>query len=335
MSDDLRERVVAFLRTRPDLTREDLAAHSELGTSTFKNFVNGLGTNTQRVRDEVARVMRLAEQGEILQLGGGQALTVAEKQLQRVRRVAKRHQFYLTETVQRIGEVLSYCAEQAAIGVITADYGVGKTEAVAAWRRGDGRKIDALVFEFDEFTAANKVSFVQCLAEALGLDGRCGTTSAARVFRAVVERLREQPCLLIFDQCEMVRPRIAQVIRQVWDRTREAGVGVAMLAAPVLLARLKSMADLGALSSRVGIWAPLAGASRAEMAAIAKQEGITDVDEDAFDLWWRATGGSMRRLMAALDLLKARHVGKRITERTIAGVAGHLWGMALQAREAA
>ena len=31
----------------------------------------------------------------------------------------------------------------------------------------------------------------------------------------------------------------------------------------------------------------------------------------------------------ALDLLKAKHAGKRITEKTIAGVASHLWGMAL------
>jgi hypothetical protein len=42
----------------------------------------------------------------------------------------------------------------------------------------------------------------------------------------------------------------------------------------------------------------------------------------------------MRRLMRALDLLKAKHAGKRITEKTIAGVAGHLWGMSLREGEA-
>jgi DNA polymerase III delta subunit len=63
------------------------------------------------------------------------------------------------------------------------------------------------------------------------------------------------------------------------------------------------------------------------MAAIIRQEGITDVEPAAFDLWWRATGGSMRRLLRAIDLLKAKHAGKRITEKTVESVAGFLWGM--------
>jgi hypothetical protein len=113
-------------------------------------------------------------------------------------------------------------------------------------------------------------------------------------------------------------------------------VGVVLLSAPILLTRMNQsrIADLGALTSRVGIWAPLAGIQRAEMAAIVKQEGFTDIEESAFDLWWKATAGSMRRLMRALDLLKAKHAGKRITEKTIAGVAGHLWGMSLREGEA-
>lgn len=35
----------------------------------------------------------------------------------------------------------------------------------------------------------------------------------------------------------------------------------------------------------------------------------------------------MRRLMRSIDLLKAKHAGKRVTETTLGGVAGHLWGM--------
>jgi hypothetical protein len=67
------------------------------------------------------------------------------------------------------------------------------------------------------------------------------------------------------------------------------------------------------------------------MAAIVKQERFTDMDEGAFDLWFKATAGSMRRLMRSLDLLRARHDGKRIGEKTIAGVGGMLWGMNLGA----
>jgi hypothetical protein len=138
--------------------------------------------------------------------------------------------------------------------------------------------------------------------------------------------------MLIFDQCETVRPRVCQVIRQLWDRTHEAGVGVVILAQQIMLARMTSgkAIDLGALTSRVGVFAPLTGMTRSEMAAIVKQEGFSDMDDSAFDLWYRALGGSMRRLMKSLDLLKAKHAGKRVTEKTITGVAGHLWGMSLE-----
>jgi hypothetical protein len=110
-----------------------------------------------------------------------------------------------------------------------------------------------------------------------------------------------------------------------WDHTNAAGVGVVILAAPILLARLNKMPDLGALASRIGIFAPLSGLTKSEMAAIVKEEGLSDIDDAAFDLWWKQTGGSMRRLMRAIALIKAKHAGKRITERTVAGVASHLW----------
>ncbi len=90
-----------------------------------------------------------------------------------------------------------------------------------------------------------------------------------------------------------------------------------------------NIADLEALASRVGIYAPLSGLTKTEMASILKHEGITEVDESAFALWFRMTNGSMRRLMKSIDLLRSRHGGKKITDRTIAGVAGHLWGLSV------
>jgi hypothetical protein len=129
---------------------------------------------------------------------------------------------------------------------------------------------------------------------------------------------------------------VLQVVRQIWDKTADAGVGVVLLGAPVLLGRMLGghRSDLGALTSRVGVWAPLAGLTREEMASILKAEGIGDVEDSAFDLWYRAAQGSMRRLMRSMDLIKAKHAGRRVTEKTITGVAGHLFGMRL-ASEAA
>jgi len=279
----------------------------------------------------ILSAVRKARAGDILAPGSGESVLLTEDENRPVQKVARMGRFYETQTVRRIGEVLDYCVEQRAIGIITADYGVGKSEAIKAWRRKTAGKVESVVFEFDEFSSTNKVDFVRIMARQFGVAHEVGSQNGGLVFRDLCEYLRQNPALLVFDQCETVRPRVCQVIRQIWDRTHEEGVGVAMLAAPILMARLNSgkMADLGALSSRVGVWAPLTGLTKSEMAAIVKQEGVTDVDAAAFDLWWKATGGSMRRLMRSLDLLRAKHGGKQVGENTIAGVAAHLWGMSL------
>lgn len=327
---EIREQVLSYLRTRPDLNYEMLTAHTSLASCTGRGFLMERVKETPRIREEFERVMALARSGEILTPGGGANVITLAEQSGRVRRVAKSRDFYLTDTVRRVGQVLDYCGEHAAIGVVTGEYGVGKTEALKAWRRGAGRKVEHLVLEFDAFTSTNKVFFMQLVADALGLGIPAKASyGGGQIFLAVRKHLQQNPYLLIFDQCEAVSVKVFQVIRQLWDRTHDVGCGAVLMAAPALLARMtiNKSADLGALTSRVGVWAPLAGLSKAEMAEILKQEGLTDVDEAAFDVWWKATQGSMRRLMRAVDLLKSKHAGKRVTVKTIAGVAGHLWGM--------
>lgn len=328
--DELRARIQRFLAARPDIRMIDLTHYTILSDHTGKSFMNGAIPGGTEVVREFTRVMDLAEAGDILPPGGRNgAVMIMEKRADRVRRVPNRQEFYETETVRRVAETIEFCAEHCTIGVITADYGVGKTEAVKSWRRGPGRNVETLCFEFDEFSSANKVDFVHQLSRMLGLTVPPGSQAAGKVFRAVCDALCERPCVLIFDQCETVRARVMQVVRQIWDRTHEAGVGVVLLAAPILATRMlgSRMADLGALTSRVGVWAMLNGVSKPETAAILKAEGITEMDEDAFNLLWHATGGSMRRLMKAIDLLRAKHSGKRVTERTVETMATYLWGM--------
>lgn len=329
-ADALRAEVREFLARRPDLTPLDLVHYTTLSDCAGRNFVSGHLPGGRQVIGEFRRVLALAKAGDILTPGGGNGVVVRAETPERVRRVARRKTSYQTEFVRRVAEVLDFATEHATIGVITADFGAGKSHALQEYRRTHGHQ-ELLVFEFDEFSSSNKVHFVQQLAEMLGLESAAGQQYGGRVFRRVCETLRERPCLIVFDQCEVVRAAVLQVVRQIWDRTNDAGVGMVLLAAPVLLARMtvSRTADLGALTSRVGVWAPLAGVSRAEMAAIVKQEGVSDVAEDAFELWSRAVGGSMRRLMRSLDLLKAKHAGKRVTRATVVGMAGHLWGLSM------
>ena len=335
VTDQLREEVQEFLKTRPDLSPASLAQYTTLAESTVRSFCRGDIPGGFDVAKQIRHALEQARAGDILTPGAAGAITITEDQTKRVRSVKRMGNFYATQTVKKIAEVLDYCAENSTIGVVTADFGVGKTEAVKAWRRKNAGKVESTVFEFDEFSSTNKVDFVRMMARTFGTADQVGSQNGGLVFRALCDYLRENPTLLIFDQCETLRPRVCQVIRQIHDRTADAGVGVVMLAAPILLQRLMAgkMVDLGALTSRVGIWAPLAGLTRPEMAAIVKEEGIGEVDEAAFELWHKAAAGSMRRLARSLQLLKAKHQGKRITEKTIAGVAAMLWGMSVTTME--
>jgi DNA transposition AAA+ family ATPase len=232
--------------------------------------------------------------------------------------------------VKRVGQVLNYCADQASIGVITGDYGVGKTQALSYWRSKSGRTISHIYFEFDEFSARGVGDFLSCIAEQIGLDvGPVHNRNGGPAMRAIADYLATNVSLVILDQCEACSVRVLQVIRQIWDRARQGGTGIALLSSPMLVERLKlnKSKDLGALTSRVGIWTALQGVQKEEALDIVTKEGVRNIDDEAFDLLWRAVNGSMRRLMAVADLLVVKHGDKPVTARTIESLAGHLWGL--------
>lgn len=337
--DTIRRRIRALLDRRPDIEIGQINAHINLGKSTCNRFLAGTDFG-DRVTNEYDRVLRRIDAGDILPAGREPiTITEAEHQSTRpVRRSTRDRDFYITETVNRTSQVLNYCADQAAIGVITGEYGIGKTEALQHWRTKDGRKTDHLIFEFDDFSARNVTDFVNCLADQLQLTHDGSTRRGGETMRSICAYLEaEGPMLLILDQCEACSNRVFQVIRQIWDRTRHAGIGVVMLASPLLIEKLQSsrMKDVGALTSRVGIWAPLRGLQQAEALNILHQEGVKLIDEDAARLLWSATAGSMRRLMAVTDLLVSKHKDKPVTENTVAGVAANLWGLNIQPRKRA
>jgi DNA transposition AAA+ family ATPase len=324
-----REEVREWMKSRPDITAADLAAFTPLADGTVRGWIAGNFRGGKQVVEGILAAVQKAKCGEILTPGGRESVTLLVDDQRPIQKVLRAGNFYQTQTAIRLWEALDYCAEHAAIGIITADFGCGKTAAARQWRMRRGATVRSAMIEFTEFTAGDKVATIREICRAFDLPITRGNQYGSFMFDAAVDYLRQNPTLLIIDQAETARPRVCQVLRQIHDRTHEAGVGMALLAAPILMARLtgRQMADLGALSSRVGIWAPLGGCTRAELAAIVKQEGITDIDDAALDLWHRATAGSMRRLMRSIDLLKAKHQGKRIGEGTIAGVGSMLWGM--------
>jgi type II secretory pathway predicted ATPase ExeA len=327
----LQKRFNDTLARIPGLTIDAIAAHTTLQPSSVRNWRLGINSETATVREQISRALDLADNGDILTPPDARGLVVEGES--RPKRVKRQSKVYMTETLRKACKLIDICAEQASIGVATGYYGAGKTWAIEHWRKQQANArtgVESAVIELDVYTAGNTVTFIEELARQLGLAVRpAGPAGGHRVFRDVVEHLRSEPCVLIFDQCEAIKPRVLQVVRQLWDRTNDAGVGVAIFAAPILREKMlhSRMQDLGALTSRVTVWTGLAGLLRHEMADILKQEGVAEIDDPAFELWWKAIRGSMRVFFDMLRLIQTKHQGRRITEKTITDLAGYRLGI--------
>lgn len=335
---ELRQWLWRYLEEHPDLAASGLAAYVSISRSAAEAFLSRRIEESylkygSKGYDEFAQLRRQIEAGDIDPTRSNsvdvlrQPATRSRSKQQLVRRP-----FYTTPTASRIFQVLDHCADRAIIGVISADYGVGKTSAVRQWRTTTGIETPNCYFEFDEFTRRNVRDFIKRLCEVVGADR---PARGHEQMRAVIRFLCENPMLVIFDQCEVVTPAILQIIRQIWDGSSHAGTGIVLLASPLLRLRLETprlRQEIGSLSSRVGVWLALDGVDRASAAAIIRQEGIVKIDDAAIDLLVRMSRGSMRRLMAATDLLAAKHAEKTVTAHTVEQVAEHLWGMQVDPR---
>ena len=313
--EELRTRITALLERRPDLSLAKIAHLTTLGESTVRNWHScqkAYGPTT------LAAIKRAVDQ--------------IESTTPDTAAIRSRHYYAGLTTAQHIAAILDFCWAKSSIGVITGEYGIGKTEAVRAWRR-DHAHIATTSLEFKQFSGSSMLSFLDVLARRLNA-GTPAARGGEPLMQSIIDHLNRQPQLLICDQCEGVQPKVFQLIRQIWDDCK--GVGIVLLGSPLLKERLDKarMADIGALTSRVGIWQPIAGVTREEAYDILQLEGVTNIEADAFDLLWRATGGSMRRLLSASDLLAEKYTGKTVTTRTIDGVAASLWGMPLPRRSA-
>jgi len=327
--DALRKRIAELLAQRLDLSLRGIyQAMSGISPATARSWYCRSNPDSEQTLTEVERIIGCIERGELLR-PGGDALTEADyagrPKAEGGRRKAEGgRQFYVLATPRAIWDVLDYALEHESIGLVIANYGVGKTEAVARWMAK--HRDEAVSIEVISLMGGHRVEFLRAIAGELGLD--TGGTSMA-LFRRIVADLRATPRLVILDQAESLTPRIFAVVRELWDAVRLAGSNFAVLAAPDLWLRMHGSRSqqLGAIRSRTWPTAVLSGFTRDEMMYVVRQEGISEVDDEAFTLWHKAVGGSMRTLLASIDLIRSKHAGRKVTEKTIAGVAGFLWGM--------
>jgi len=338
---NLRSRI-ELLQKRPGFNLANLASHTNLAHSTLRNLMTATGgqRETPNVVRELTPVLDRLERGEIFLIGpaGNNAIAIQQEE-PRPARVKKIGKHYSTDLYREVLSTLDYCWDNASLGCFAAPSQTGKSHGVRAWKQAHP-KTDVTVIEFQEFSIGNKCDFMQRLGNALlGPNSpRGGTISAGKTFDAVVDHLRAEPGLLIFDQCEAVRVSVFQVIRQLWDAVESAGTGMCLFGTPLLWSKLqRSKAQaLETLTRRICPWRVRGGISLGEMEQIVAHEGITDIDQPAMKKLWELIdgpyqGGCTGLLMHAVQLLKAKaEKGKTIGESTITKMAAFLAGIRIE-----
>lgn len=306
----------------------DVACYVPFAHKTVQHYLAERKTLSDAAREALKKFLSQAERGDFRRETKVVSIAAASRPKRRLARREQRE--YKTELMRRVHSTIDFAVERAALALITADFGAGKTKAAQAWR-SDHRDIDAVYYEFNDVSASRRYDFLSEIASALGLPDDVNSYNALRTFNAIVAKLREEPVVLICDQVEMVKPRVLQVLRQIWDRARDEGFTVVMLAATPFWDRLQRARtnDMGALVSRIYPKAHLSGFTVQEMAAIVAAEGVGPVDEKALALWFQASRQSMRYLLEGCEILASRHAGKRVNERTVTDLCGDLLGLAL------
>ncbi len=215
----LREKVLKTAKAL-GMSMYDVAQHTDLANSTVCRYLTGDLAETERIAGQMRLFLSRIDRGKIRGARNADVVPISSAPAKRRRQAETRERrTYETDVMRKVWSTIDLCVENRSIGLITADFGVGKTAAAQAWRAT--HRIDSIYIEFNHFTAASKYHLITLLASSLGLgDRRVTHGSAARIFTDIVERLREQPMVLIFDQCEGARVKTLQIIRQLWDQTR-------------------------------------------------------------------------------------------------------------------
>jgi DNA transposition AAA+ family ATPase len=155
--------------------------------------------------------------------------------------------FVITKAAQQTGEVATICHQDGEVGVVYAEAGYGKTEAIKYYAK---RNPDVILIEADLGYSARML--FSDIHKRLGYDGR-GVIH--EMLEDCVARLKNSERLIIVDEAENLPYRALELLRRVHDK---AGIGILLVGMPRLIANLRGKrGEFAQLYSRVGVAAKL------------------------------------------------------------------------------
>ena len=168
-----------------------------------------------------------------------------------------------TEDLRRVANAVQIAHAEKDIALIIGDAGAGKSTA-AAWYAQNNGKAAVLV---NVFSGMSRRALVQEIARQLSLD--TARVPADALIRNVSGALSERDTVVIIDEADYLKADALEFTRRlVHDLGRS---GLVLIGLPRLRYQIQNLRnDHRQLESRIGVYLPLAGLTRADAGAIAE-----------------------------------------------------------------
>lgn len=154
--------------------------------------------------------------------------------------------FFHTRAAQIAIQSLDRIRDEVIIGMVVANPGIGKTQAINYWRRKQGAGVRHVRIEADVLTSCRPI--LNALARALGVKVQGIQLAAGK--SAIEDALAKDPMMVIVDEADLLTVRTFELLRSIWDRVSamrgmdgERGFSLALFGAP----KLREMLERDAL----------------------------------------------------------------------------------------
>jgi type II secretory pathway predicted ATPase ExeA len=243
--------------------------------------------------------------------------------------------FFNTRAAQIAMQSLDRIADEAIIGMVVANPGLGKTQTINAWRRKRGANFPHVWIEADVLTSPRPI--LTAMTQVLGLGRNAGhAQSLYAAKQRICADLAGRPLMVIIDEADLLTVRTFELLRSIWDRVAELrgmdgehGFPLALFGTPKLREML-SRDDLERLRRRTFHKAELPALSRKEFELVLETKW-KDVacDEEGAEGLMRLSRGSFGWLNVIVPIAAklAAKDGRVVTARVLRATQKHLIGL--------
>lgn len=221
-------------------------------------------------------------------------------------RERKRVPVVQTEDLRRIANAVQIAHAEKDIALIIADAGAGKSTA-AAWYARNNEKATVLI---NVVSGMNRRMLVQEIARQLSLDTVRVTVNT--LIKNVSEALFERDMVVILDEADYLKADALEFTRRlVYDLGQS---GLVLIGLPRLKYQIQNLRnDHRQLESRIGVYLPLSGLTRADAGSIAESVW-PKIDRKIVDAIYSVSKTDIRQFTKIIERMQGAMAVNRVAE---------------------